>query len=81
MAALDKLIKKVLDKHKGLRFEELAKLLVHMGYTMNNPRSGSSHYTFRKAGHPPITIPKEFPINKVYVNKIRAVIIENMEDD
>lgn len=34
---------------------------------MNAPRSGSSHYTFRKQGRMPITIPKHEPIKKVYV--------------
>ena len=31
---------------------------------MNVPRSGSSHYTFKKSGCMPITIPKHEPIRK-----------------
>ena len=41
---------------------------------MNAPRSGSSHYTFRKPGYYPITIPKNEPIKKIYVEKVRKVI-------
>ena len=76
MAAFDKLLQKVLDKHKGLRFEEMAKVMAHMGYKMGKPRGGSSHRTFRKPDHPPITIPDETPINSVYVKKVREVLID-----
>ena len=38
------------------------------------PKSGSSHYTFRKAGCQPITIPKHEPIKKVYVEMVRKVV-------
>ena len=34
------------------------------GYKMYAPRSGSSHYTFRKAGRDSITIPKHVHIKK-----------------
>ena len=35
---------------KDLRFDELRKVLESCGYEINAPRSGSSHYTFRKQG-------------------------------
>lgn len=41
---------------------------------MNAPRGGSSHCTFRKAGYPPITIPKHKPIKKVYIEMVREVV-------
>lgn len=43
---------------------------------MNAPKSGSSHYTFRKMGKNPITIPKHEPIKKIYVEMVRAVVEE-----
>ncbi|MBQ6222736.1 MAG: hypothetical protein IJJ44_09010 [Solobacterium sp.] len=46
---------------------------------MNSPRSGSSHYTFRKKGYNPITIPKHEPIKKVYVEMVRKVVEEALE--
>jgi hypothetical protein len=50
---------------------------------MSAPRSGSSHYTFRKEGCAPITIPKHEPIKKVYVLMVKEVIeseAKNNED-
>lgn len=41
---------------------------------MNSPRSGSSHYTFRKQGCQPITIPRHEPIKKVYVELVRQIV-------
>ena len=50
---------------------------------MNAPRSGSSHYTFRKSGCMPITIPKHEPIKKVYIEMVREIVeseAKNHED-
>lgn len=41
---------------------------------MFSSRSGSSHYTFRKPGCQPITIPKHEPIKKVYVEMVRNIV-------
>lgn len=41
---------------------------------MNAPRSGSSHYIFRKQGCMPITVPKHEPIKKVYVEMVRQIV-------
>ncbi|MCH5401555.1 type II toxin-antitoxin system HicA family toxin [Lactobacillus delbrueckii] len=48
-----------------MRFVELKKVLESYGYVMTAPRSGSSHYTFRKPGKTPITIPKHELIKKI----------------
>ena len=44
------------------------------GYVMNAPRSGSSHYTFRKPGCQPITMQKYEPIKKAYVEMVKQVV-------
>jgi hypothetical protein len=62
-----------------LRFEELRKILTSYGYRMEAPRSGSSHYTFRKAGRMPITIPKHTPIKKAYVRMVRDLVLREEE--
>lgn len=49
------------------------------GYEMNAPRSGSSHYTFRKAGCQPIMIPKHEPIKKVYVELVKQIVESEAE--
>ena len=71
MSKLDKLLERIYALSKDLRFDELQKVLESYGYEMNAPRSGSSHYTFRKSGCQPITIPKHEPIKKVYVKMVK----------
>ena len=50
MSKWDKLIARICALSKDMRFDELRKVLESYGYVMYAPRSGSSHYTFRKAG-------------------------------
>ena len=74
MSKWDKLILKIGTLSKELRFSELKKVLESYGYVMNNPKGGSSHYTFRKKGCMPITIPKHEPIKRVYVEMVRLIV-------
>ena len=76
MSKWDKLLGRILSLSKDMRFDELKKVLESYGYVMNTPKSGSSHYTFRKAGKSPITIPKHEPIKKIYVEMVREVVEE-----
>lgn len=81
MSRWDKLIKRISGLAKDLRFDELRKVLESYGYVMGIPRSGSSHYTFRKDGKCPITIPKHEPIKRVYVELVRKVVESEEKDD
>jgi len=74
MSKWDKLLARICKLSKDIRFDELRKVLESYGYMMNSPRTGSSHYTFRKQGCQPITIPKNEPIKRVYVEMIRQVV-------
>ena len=76
MSQWDKLIDEILMLNKNLRFENLAKALNRIGYNQNQPKGGSSHYTFRKPGKMPITLPKAAPMNKVYIEMVRNAIRE-----
>ena len=78
MSKWDKLITRICNLSKDLRFDELRQ---SCGYEMNAPRSGSSHYTFRKQGCAPITIPKHEPIKKVYVEMVRQIVESEAEND
>jgi hypothetical protein len=49
-------------------------VLEEYGYEMKQPRSGSSHCTFRKSGYMPITIPMHKPIKKPYVEMVKEVV-------
>ena len=81
LSSWDKLLSKILSLANDLRFEELRKVLENYGYTMRSPGGGSSHYTFRKSGCLPITIPKHEPIRKVYVEVVRDVVEREAKQD
>jgi len=70
----DKLLARIRNLDKGLRFDELRKVLESYGYEMKRPSGGSSHCTFRKAGRNPITIPVHEPIKTVYVMLVKEAI-------
>lgn len=74
MSKWDKLLARIYNLSKSLRFDELRKVLESYGYEMNSPRGGSSHYTFRKAGCMPITIPKHEAIKRIYVEMVRKIV-------
>ena len=83
MSAWDKLLARILSLSNDMRFNELKKVLESYGYEMRAPRSGSSHFTFRKPGCAPITIPRHEPIKKVYVQMVREVVeseADNLEN-
>ena len=80
MSQWDKLIAAILAEDRGLRFEDLKKALLRMGYTAEQPRGGSSHYTFRKPGCMPITIPKHQPLNRVYIELVAEAVKRYLEE-
>ena len=81
MSMCDKLLARIFTLSKDLRFDELRKVLESYGYEMNAPRSGSSHYTFRKSGCQPITIPKHELIKKVYVEMVKQIVEGEVKND
>lgn len=81
MSKWDKLLTRICSLSKDLRFEELRKVLESYGYEMKAPRSGSSHYTFRKRGCQPITIPRHEPIKKVYVEIVKQIVESEAKND
>lgn len=81
MSKWEKLINEILQLNRNLRFEDLAKALIKMGYTQHQPKSGSSHYTFRKEGCMPVTIPKHAPMNKVYIELVKDIVLEYLKEE
>ena len=81
MSSWDKLIMRIQSLSRDMRFSELQKVLESCGYTIKAPRSGSSHYTFRKPGCSPITIPKHEPIKRIYVEMVREVVEREAENN
>ena len=74
MSQFDKLLQRIKTLDNNMRFNELKKVLEKNGYVMRGPSSGSSHMTFRKEGHMPITIPLHDPIKRIYVEKVKEII-------
>jgi hypothetical protein len=70
----EKLLSKITGLSKDVRFAELIRILEGYGYEGKKPGGGSSHWTFRKQGKPPLTIPENEPIKLVYVRMIKDII-------
>jgi predicted RNA binding protein YcfA (HicA-like mRNA interferase family) len=81
MSKWDKLLTKICALSKDIRFDELRKIMESCGYKMAAPRGGSSHYTFRKNGCQPVTIPKHEPIKKVYVEMVKQIVESEAKND
>ena len=75
MSKWDKLLSRVHKLSKDLKFREVCKIMDSYGYEMKGSSGGSSHYTFRKSGCAPITIPKDEPVKIVYIKMIRDIIL------
>lgn len=69
MARIEKIIEKMKNRPKGIRFEELVKVLNHYGYIL--VRVKGSHHHFRNDKGDVITIPNHGnPIKAVYVKDV-----------
>ena len=71
MSQWEKLLERIRNNPKTVTFEELDKILVRSGYEKRQSGGGSSHYTFRKKGKLPLTIPKKSPyVKEEYVKLV-----------
>ncbi len=67
----EKLLQKIRNNPKTVTFEEIDKVLRSMGYMPNQPRGGSSHYTYRKKGCMPLTVPRKASyVKEAYVKVV-----------
>ena len=80
MSQWDKLVTEILNLNPNLRFDDLYRALVKIGYTPEQPRGGSSHYTFRKAGCMPITLPKHGSMKKAYINLVADAVCAYLQE-
>lgn len=80
MSQWDKLLAEILSEDSSLRFADLRKALIKIGYTERQPSGGGSHYTFRKPGCTPITIPKHEPLNQVYIKLVSQAVAAYLEE-
>lgn len=69
---LCKKIKKVINNKKNVDISALKSLLEELGYKEFKP--GGSHFTYRKTGCTPITIPFKKPVKEVYIKNLCKVL-------
>ncbi len=72
MSRFAKLLKRLRELDKNLRFDEIKKLLEAYGYKMES--SGGSHRTFRKSGEKSATMPEKDPVKRVYLVMAKEAI-------
>lgn len=75
---LVKLVGKILANRKNVEYNDLKRLLEGFGFECRQPRGGSSHYVFRRPNTNPITVPKNRPVNKTYVDQVIDLL--NLEE-
>ena len=80
MSKFNKLLQRIKNLDKGLRFDEVKNVLVSYGYTLKFPHGGSSHATFRQDSYDRITIPTHEPIKRIYIILVKEAI-ERIDED
>lgn len=73
MSKREKLIAKIKNNPKAVRFETLQKLLLSEGFRESQKNRGSSHYTYTR-GKDRTTVVRETPINEFYVKRVLGLI-------
>ena len=69
MSKLEKLLQRIKNNPKTVRFEEIEKLLLRRGFNENQSGGGSSHYIFKK-DDVSVTIPRHGKfVEEIYVKK------------
>lgn len=77
MSQLEKLLQRIMNNPKTVRFEELDKVLIKDGFVRRQSGKGTSHYVYTKEAKVLVV-----PFNKPYVKQIyveRAIESIDME--
>ena len=70
MSKIQKLYHRIRNNPKVVSFQELDRLLVFAGFDVRQPRSGSSHYFYKK-NEKCISVPYKRPyVREHYVNRV-----------
>jgi hypothetical protein len=69
----NKQLQAIRNNPKNVRFETLQGILLSCGFIETVPCGGSSHYTYHK-GIYRITVPKNNPVNGIYVKQAIKII-------
>ena len=77
MSQFEKLLERIKNNPKSVRFEELQKILEKYGFVGSQPQGCSSHYTFRRTDGKKVTIPRHSPyVKAIYVKLVIDLIGE-----
>ena len=79
MSRKEKLLRRLLGLPKDLRFDELEKILLWSGYTLDRTRG--SHAMYVKAGYPTLTIPIKSPVKSYLIKQVLNAIEDDFEED
>ena len=81
MSRLKKLLEKIKNNPRQVKFMELDKILERFGFSKRQPGGGSSHYIYVK-GKTRIVIPYHQPhIKTVYVERAIKILEGEINDD
>lgn len=81
MSKHEKLLRKLRQSPKSIRFEDIDLVLEHFGFERRQPGGGSSHYFYRYK-HYRITIARHIPfIHSDAVKDVLRVIDEILDED
>lgn len=77
MSIREKLLKAIKNNPKTVKFEDLDKILVQVGFRVTQPGGGSSHYTYHYNEFT-LTVPYKRPYVKVVYVKRALEILERL---
>ena len=76
----EKEFEKIKNNPKNIKFTTIDKLLRQYGFTVRQPKGGSSHYIYKK-DKLTLTIPKHSPVREVYIKKAFQFIEEVLKNE
>jgi predicted RNA binding protein YcfA (HicA-like mRNA interferase family) len=77
LSQIEKLLQRIKNNPKTVRFGELEKVLQKAGFKCRQPKGGSSHYTYTNPGNPMIlTVPHKEPYVKEFYVKLVIKALE-----
>ena len=81
MSKLKKLLQRIQNNPKHVRFEELDKILSHYGFIRRQANGGTSHYYYNK-GDKVLSVPFHQPhIKAIYVERAIELLEGEFNDD
>jgi len=79
MGKKEKALEKLRQNPKNVRFEELAAILLSLGFEMKEGGKGS-HAVFKIPGQQPLTVPRKKPFLKPVYVKLALELIDTLTE-